>query len=92
VAVLSVAMGAEKGLGLLALYKDGPAFEAVVVDASGRPRPEWASALRRRPLRTRHPPNALLREPAWAATIRRMAARLDPARRPAALAAVVVSP
>jgi ATP-dependent helicase HepA len=91
-AVLGVAMGAEKGLGLLALYKDGPAFEAVVVDASGRPRPEWAGALRRRPLRTRHPPNALLREPAWAATIRRMAARLDPARRPAALAAVVVSP
>jgi hypothetical protein len=92
VAVLGVAFGAEKGLGLLALYKDGPVAEAVAVDASGRPRPDWAAALRQRPLRTRHPPNALLREPGWSATIRRMAARLDPARRPAALAAVVVSP
>jgi ATP-dependent helicase HepA len=92
VAVLGVAFGAERGLGLLALYKDGPVAEAVAVDASGRPRPDWAAALRQRPLRTRHPPNALLREPGWSATIRGMAARLDPDRRPAALAAVVVSP
>ena len=51
-AVLRVALGAEKGLGLLALYKDGAVFEAVAVDAAGRPRPDWAAALRRRPLRT----------------------------------------
>ncbi len=53
VAVLRVGMGTEKGLGLLALYKEGPTFDAVAVDAAGRPRPDWAAALRRRPLRTR---------------------------------------
>jgi ATP-dependent helicase HepA len=92
VAVLRVAIGAEKGLGLLALYKDGPVFEAVAVDASGRPRPDWAATLRRRPVRTRRLPPGLLREPGWAAAVRRMAEGLDPARRPVALAAVVVGP
>jgi ATP-dependent helicase HepA len=92
VAVLRVALGAEKGLALLALYKDGPVFEAVAVDAGGRPRPDWASRLRRRPMRTRRLAPGLLREPGWPAAIRRMAAALDPARRPVALAAVVVSP
>ena len=91
-AVLRVALGAEKGLGLLALYKDGAVFEAVAVDAAGRPRPDWSAALRQRPLRTRRPPPGLLREPGWAAAVRRMAAALDPARRPVALAAVVVGP
>jgi hypothetical protein len=67
-------------------------FEAVVVDAGGRLRPDWAAALRRRPLRTRRPPPGLLREPGWAAAVRRMAEGLDPARRPVALAAVVVGP
>jgi hypothetical protein len=33
-----------------------------------------------------------LREPGWAAAVRRMATALDPARRPVALAAVVVGP
>ena len=56
VAVLRVALGEEKGLGLLALYKDGPEFEAVALDAALRPRPDWAAALRRRPLRTRRVP------------------------------------
>ena len=35
---------------------------------------------------------AVVREPAWAPAIRRMAAGLDPARRPVALAAVVIGP
>ena len=35
VTVLGVAFGDEKGLGLLALYKDGPIAEAVAVDALG---------------------------------------------------------
>jgi ATP-dependent helicase HepA len=91
-AVLSVAIGADRGLGLLALYKDGAVFEAVAVDAAGRLRPDWASALRRRPLRTRRLPTGLLREPGWASAVRRMAGALDPARRPVALAAVVVGP
>jgi len=87
-----VAIGDEKGLGLLAFYKDGPAFEAVALDAALRPRPDWAAALRRRPLRTRRVPPGLLREPGWPAAIRRIAAALDPARRPVALAAVLVGP
>ncbi len=92
VAVLRVAIGAETGRGLLALYKDGPAFEVVAVDETGRPRPEWATALRKRPLRTRRVAPESLREPSWPAAIRRMAAALHPTRRPVALAALVVGP
>lgn len=92
VGVVRRAIGSEKGLALLALYKDGPEFEAVVLDAGGRPRPEWADALSRRPLRTRRVPDGLLLEPGWGPAIRRLAAGLDPARRPVALAAVVVGP
>ncbi len=92
VAVLRVAIGAEKGLGLLALYKSGPVFEAVAIDPRGRPRPEWAAVLRERPLRTRRPPVEFLREASWPAAVRRLAAALDPERRPVALAALVVSP
>jgi ATP-dependent helicase HepA len=92
VSVLRVTLGPEKGLGLLALYKDGPSFEAVALDAEGRPRPRWAAALARRPLRTRRVPAALVREPGWESAIRRMATGLDPARRPVALAAVVIGP
>jgi ATP-dependent helicase HepA len=90
VAVLDVTIGAERGIGLLALYKDGPAFEAVAVDAEGRPRPDWAASLRRRPLRTRRTGRGPTRDPRWAPAVRRMAASLDPARRPVALAAIVV--
>ena len=93
VAVLRVAIGAEKGLGLLALYKDGPVFEAVAVDAAGRPRPDWAAALRQRPLRTRRPAGGgSCARPAGRHAVRRMAAALDPGRRPVALAAIVVFP
>ena len=92
VAVLRVALGDEKGLGLLAFYKDGPVFEAVAVDADGRPRPDWANALRARPLRTRRVPAETARRPGWDAAVRRLAAALDPARRPVALAALIVGP
>jgi ATP-dependent helicase HepA len=92
VAILRSGLGTRKGLALLALYKDGPAFEAVVVDATGRLRPDWAEALSRRPLRTRRLPPGLVDQPAWAPAICRMAESLDPARRPVALAAVVVGP
>ena len=90
VAVLSFAIGRERGFGLLALYKDGPVFEAVVVDEDGRQRPQWAAALSRRPLKTRRVSSQRAHGPDWAATIRRIGARLDPVRRPVALAAVVV--
>ena len=92
VTVLRMAIGRESGLGLLALYKDGPAFEAVAVDASGNVRPDWARALSRRPLRTRRVAPETVHKPGWAQAIRRLAAALPPARQPVALAALVVGP
>jgi ATP-dependent helicase HepA len=90
VAVLGIQVGQERGFGLLALYKDGPAFEAVVIDEEGRPRANWAAALRRHPLRTRRVRPEIVEDPAWSGRIRRMGERLDSSRRPVALAAVVV--
>ena len=81
-----------ESMALLALYKDGPVFEAVAIDASGCPRPDWAETLARRPLRTRRLPAGMVREPAWEPAVRRLAAALEPARRPVALVAVVVGP
>ncbi|HET9316940.1 MAG TPA: hypothetical protein VFQ51_15210, partial [Vicinamibacteria bacterium] len=90
VAVLRVGVGRERGLGLLALYKDGPSFEAVAVDQDGRPRPDWAELLRRRPLRSRR--GAPARDGDWAQLVRRLAESLPAGRRPVALAAVLVEP
>jgi ATP-dependent helicase HepA len=92
VAALGVALGSEAGLGLLALYKDGPAFEAIAVDDRGRLRPEWAAAFRERPLRTRRLAPGALRDAGWPAAARRMAEALDPKRRLVALAALVLGP
>jgi ATP-dependent helicase HepA len=92
VAVLRVALGARPGIALLALYKDGPAFDTVVVDPAGRLRPDWARALRPRPLRTRRVAPGVVREPGWPEAVRRLAAALDPGRRPVALAALLVGP
>jgi ATP-dependent helicase HepA len=90
VAVLRASFGAARGLALLALYKEGPAFEAVVVDEDGRPRPEWAEVLRRRPLRSRR--GAPARDARWPALVRRLAEALPRGRRPVAVAAVHVEP
>jgi hypothetical protein len=92
VTVLRVTIGDARGIGLLALYKGGPAFEAVAVDPAGRLRPEWARALRRRPLRTRRVALGTAPRPGWEATIRDLAATLDPSRPPVALAALVLGP
>jgi ATP-dependent helicase HepA len=88
-AVLGVSFGRETGLGLLALYKEGPVFEVVAVDADGKERPEWASVLLRRPLRGRDIDAGLL-DDEWSAAIRRMGLALDPARRPVAIAALIL--
>jgi ATP-dependent helicase HepA len=90
VVVLRVAVGSERGFGLLALYKDGPSFEALAVDQDARPRPDWAEVLRRRPLRSRR--GAPARDAGWPERIRRLAERLPAGRRPVALAAVLVEP
>jgi hypothetical protein len=42
------------GEGLVAVYKEGPVFEVVAIDSAGQTRPDWAAAIRQRPLRA-HP-------------------------------------
>jgi hypothetical protein len=79
-----------RGLALLALYQDGPVFDAVVLDAEGQSRPDWAAALVRRPLRSRRVPAERMHDPLWAPLVRKLGARLDRRRSPAALAAVIL--
>jgi len=92
VARVRVEIGTDRGEGLVAIYKDGPAFDVVALDATGRVRPEWADAFRRRPLRAR--PLSLEQDDdrRWINMVRSVGAQLEPARRPHALAAIVVQP
>ena len=62
----------------------------IAVDASGRSRPDWAEAARRRPPGARWRPKEL--PEGWADTVRALAEALPGERRPVALAAVVVTP
>src|SRR5688572_7157594 len=92
VARLELQEGREPGEGLAAIYKDGPDFEVIALDARGRPRPDWAAALRERPRRVRRAADDAAGRAAWAAMARRVGSRLDPARPLHALAALVVRP
>ena len=92
VARFEIEIGLERGDGLVAVYKDGPVFEVIAIDSAGRPRPDWAAAFRQRPLRARPVTDEPVEEPRWKAMVRRLGAQLDPARRPHALAAIVVRP
>jgi ATP-dependent helicase HepA len=99
VARFEVEIGAERGEGLVAVYKDGssdggnhsPVFEIVVFDSTGKARQDWAAALGWRPLGAR-PVAERVEHADWTDMVRRVGARLDPARRPHALAAIVVRP
>jgi ATP-dependent helicase HepA len=78
----------EDGFGLLALYRHGPGFEAVAVDAHGRERPEWARMLVCRPLRSRRvKPESWTSQPGWPGLIRSLAQRLVSRGRPVLVAA-----
>ena len=92
VARFEVEIGADRGEGLVAIYKEGPAFEVVVLDAAGQARPEWAAAFRERPLNARRITDEPGDDPGWAGMVRRLGARLDSARVPHAVAAIVVRP
>jgi len=92
VAWLRLALGGERALGLLALYRDGNGFEAVAVDEAGRLRPDWAEALMQRPLPAGRAGGEEMAPPEWSERIRRLGAHLDPRREPVALAAVLVDP
>jgi ATP-dependent helicase HepA len=92
VARLEVEIAQERGEGLVAIYKDGPMFEVVAFDSAGQPRPDWVAAFRPRPLRAARVTDEPVEGREWAGMVRRLGARLDPARRPHALAAMVVRP
>jgi ATP-dependent helicase HepA len=89
---LELQAGRERGTGLVVVYKEGAGLEVIARDSTGRDRPEWAAAFMQRPLRVRrlrgHPHD----DPEWVNMIRRLGARLDPARRPYAIAAINVRP
>jgi ATP-dependent helicase HepA len=89
---LEIDAGRDRGKGLVAIYKDGPGFDVVARDSSGRDRPDWAVAFRQRPLRARRVSPGALDDPASADMVRRLGAQLEPSRRLHALAAVVVRP
>jgi ATP-dependent helicase HepA len=90
VGAFQVEIGTDRDLGLIAFYKDGPAFEILAVDGRGNSRPDWAATLRRRPLGARFRPNEL--PEGWADAIQAMSAALPIERRPVALAALLVIP
>jgi ATP-dependent helicase HepA len=87
-----VEIGQEHGEGLVAVYKDGPVFEVVAIDSAGQTRPEWAAAIRQRPLRARPVSRYADEGVDWEDMIRRLGAGLEAARRPHALAAIMVRP
>jgi ATP-dependent helicase HepA len=84
--------GRDAGEGLAAIYTDGPDFEVVALDARGRSRPDWAAALRERPRRVTRAAADPASRAMGSAMAQRLGARLDPSRRPHALALLVVKP
>jgi ATP-dependent helicase HepA len=79
----------EAGFGLLALYKRGPRFEAVAIDAHGRERPEWARLFTGRPLRSRRvKPESWTSQRDWPGLIRNLAKHLEGRGRPYLVAAI----
>lgn len=92
VAALNMGLGTERGLGLVAIYKEGRTLDVVAIDARGRRRPQWAASIREGSARMAPLTEAALRDPGWAATIRQMAAVLGDDREPSVVAALVVEP
>lgn len=92
VARFEIEIGGERGGGLVAIYKDGPVFEVVALDTAGQIRPEWAAAFHQRPLRVRPLTGEMNESVDWARLINRLGKRLDAARRPHAIAAILVRP
>ncbi len=87
VALLHVG-GEEEGFGLLALFREEGTFSAVAVDLEGNERPEWATLLTRRPLRSRRvSAETWTRQSGWATLVRRLGKRLEKRGAPVALAA-----
>ncbi len=78
------------GLGLLALYRDSlHGYEAVAIDAEGKPRPEWADQVVRKPASLMPAARHDLARAGGAEALRQLASHLNPGRTPAALAVLV---
>jgi ATP-dependent helicase HepA len=86
-----ITIGTDTGEGLVAIYKDGPAFEVVALDDKGQVRLDWAEAVLQRPIRAR-PIAKASEHDGWKTMVRQLGERLDPARRLHALAAIRVRP
>ena len=87
-----MAIGGDTGEGLVAIYKDGPAFEVIALDSTGAPRLDWAAAICRRPILARPVTGKAAQDPDWRSMVRLLGTQLDATRRLHALAAIVVRP
>jgi ATP-dependent helicase HepA len=87
---LEVSIGQSGGEGVAVIYADRPDFEVVVVDSTGRLRPDWAAAFHQRPL----PVRPLRTQEAWRADWSAVVAGLHPhlvrTREPHIVAGIVV--
>jgi len=87
-----IKMGQEADAGLIAIYKEGRAFQVIAIDVSGTPRPEWAAAVLKRPITLRPITGDAAKNQDWRTMVRRLGAQLDPTRRLHAVAAIEVRP
>ena len=92
VARLELTTGASPAKGSPPSTRTAPTSRWSRSTRSGRPRPDWAAALRERPRRVRRATDDAAGRAAWTAMARRVGTRLDPARPLHALAALVVRP
>ena len=66
------------GMGLLCLYKEGPHWQARVVDRKGKPEPAWAArVLQALPAARSLQPDELELGDDWVASVRAMGAQLE---------------
>jgi ATP-dependent helicase HepA len=87
-----ITIGTEVNAGLIAIYKEGPAFEVVAIDLDGTARSDWAAVMLTRPIAVRPIGGAAAKSVEWRDMVRRLSTMLDPARRPYAVAAIEVRP
>lgn len=87
-----ITIGTERGAGLVAIYKEGRAFEVIAIDADGNARPDWAAAVCQRPINARPISGGAEKDRDWQSMVRRLGAQLDLTRRLYAIAAIEVRP
>jgi ATP-dependent helicase HepA len=89
VARLELRVPGQRGVGLIAIYKDGPAVEVRALDLAGRDQPAWADVLRQSPVAASPMTAEDQAAHDWHTIIPALTARLG-RRPPHAVAAVVV--